>query len=77
MAETPSAGTVCALGLEGVAVGLINPAADDGYAERRLAFRPFNPDVQFKSSLLFRPDAQKASPPPPAGGAGHLFSATS
>lgn len=58
--ETPSAGTICALALEGVGMGLINPAAADGYAERGLVFRPFKPDVQFKSYLLFRPDAQKA-----------------
>ncbi|MGQ3049400.1 MAG: LysR substrate-binding domain-containing protein [Niveispirillum sp.] len=58
--ETPSAGTICALALAGVGVGLVNPAAADGYAERGLVFRPFKPDVQFKSYLLFRPDAQKA-----------------
>lgn len=58
--ETPSAGTICALALEGVGVGLVNPAATDGFAERGLIFRPFKPDVQFKSHLLFRPDAQKA-----------------
>ncbi|MEC4589662.1 LysR substrate-binding domain-containing protein [Nitrospirillum amazonense] len=58
--ETPSAGTICALALAGVGVGLINPAAADGFAERGLIFRPFLPDVQFKSYLLFRPDAQKA-----------------
>ncbi|MFV3129627.1 LysR substrate-binding domain-containing protein [Niveispirillum sp. KHB5.9] len=58
--ETPSAGTICALVLEGVGVGLVNPAATDGYAQRGLIFRPFKPDVQFKSHLLFRPDAQKA-----------------
>ncbi|MFV3076913.1 LysR substrate-binding domain-containing protein [Niveispirillum fermenti] len=57
--ETPSAGTICALALEGVGVGLVNPAAADGYADRGLVFRPFKPDVQFKSYLLFRPDTQK------------------
>lgn len=58
--ETPSAGTICALALEGVGVGLINPAAADGYAQRGLVFRRFRPDVQFRSHLLFRPDTQKA-----------------
>jgi DNA-binding transcriptional LysR family regulator len=57
--ETPSAGTICALALEGVGVGLVNPAATYGFAERGLVFRPFHPEVQFKSHLLFRPDVQK------------------
>lgn len=58
--ETPSASTVCALALEGVGVGLVNPASADGFAERGLVFRRFEPEVYFKSYLLFRPDAQKA-----------------
>jgi DNA-binding transcriptional LysR family regulator len=58
--ETPSSSTVCALALEGVGVGLVNPAATDGFPERGLVFRPFEPAVYFKSILLFRPDAQQA-----------------
>jgi DNA-binding transcriptional LysR family regulator len=58
--ETPSSSTVCALALEGVGVGLVNPAAADGFEERGLLFRAFEPEVYFKSYLLFRPDAQKA-----------------
>lgn len=58
--ETPNSLTICALALEGVGVGLVNPAAGDGYAERGLLFRPFEPEVYFDSYLLFRPDAQKA-----------------
>lgn len=58
--ETPNSATVCALALEGVGVGLVNPMAADGFAERGLLFRPFEPEVYFKAHLLFRPDAQKA-----------------
>jgi hypothetical protein len=46
--------------LEGVGVGIVNPAAALGFPERGLLFRPFEPEVYFKSYLLFRPDAQKA-----------------
>lgn len=38
----------------------MNPLAIDGFAERGLIFRPFEPAVYFKSYLLFRPDMQKA-----------------
>lgn len=58
--ETPNSATICALALEGVGIGLTNPAAADGFAERGLIFRPFEPAVYFKSHLLFRPDAQKS-----------------
>lgn len=58
--ETPSASTICALALQGVGIGLVNPAAAEGFSERGLVFRRFEPDVYFKSYLLFRPDAQKA-----------------
>lgn len=58
--ETPSASTICALALQGVGIGLVNPAAAEGFSERGLIFRRFEPEVFFKSYLLFRPDAQKA-----------------
>lgn len=58
--ETPASATVCALALEGVGIGLVNPLATDGYALRGLALRPFEPAIYFKELLLFRPDAQKA-----------------
>ncbi|GGE53400.1 LysR family transcriptional regulator [Agaricicola taiwanensis] len=58
--ETPNSATVCALALEGVGVGIVNPLSTDGFAARGLVFRPFKPDVEFKSHLLFRPDTQKA-----------------
>jgi len=58
--ETPSSSTVCALVLEGAGVGLINPCSAHGFAERGVIFRPFEPEVLFKSYLLFRPDAQRA-----------------
>lgn len=58
--ETPASATVCALVLEGVGIGLVNPMAALGFAERGLIFRPFEPEVYFTTHLLFRPDAQKA-----------------
>lgn len=58
--ETPNSSTICELALEGIGVGLINPAAGDGYTGRGLVFRPFEPEVYFNSYLLFRPDAQKS-----------------
>ncbi len=58
--ETPYSHTVCALALSGVGVGLVSPSAADGYAERGLVLRPFQPTLHFTSYLLFRPDAQKA-----------------
>ncbi|MFN7104322.1 MAG: LysR substrate-binding domain-containing protein [Pseudorhizobium sp.] len=58
--ETPFAITACALALEGVGVGIVNPLAVDGFSERGLILRPFEPAVYFKSYLLFRPDMQKA-----------------
>ena len=57
--ETPNSATVCALALEGVGVGLVNPLAADGFVERGLIFRRFEPQVQFKSFVLYRPDVQK------------------
>lgn len=55
-APQPSA----ALAIEGVGVGIVNPASADGFPERGLVFRPFEPAVYFKSILLFRPDSQQA-----------------
>lgn len=57
--ETIFSSTICALVLEGVGVGLVNPVSADGYAERGVVFRPFKPDITFRSYLLFRPDTQK------------------
>lgn len=58
--ETPFASTVCALVLEGVGIGIVNPLAIDGFEKRGLIFRPLEPVVHVKSYLLFRPDMQKA-----------------
>lgn len=58
--ETPNSATICALVLAGVGIGLVNPAAADGFEERGLVFRPFEPEIYFQAHLLFRPDAQKA-----------------
>ncbi len=58
--ETPFSATVCALALEGVGVGMVNPPAVDGFAERGLIFRPLEPAIYFNTYLLFRPDSQRA-----------------
>ena len=58
--ETPFSGTVCALALEGVGVGMVNPPSTDGFAERGLIFRPLEPAIHFNTYLLFRPDSQRA-----------------
>jgi hypothetical protein len=42
-----------------VGLGIANPAACDGFPERGLVLRPFEPAVDFKSFLIFRPDALK------------------
>ncbi|MFC7400664.1 LysR substrate-binding domain-containing protein [Chelatococcus sp. GCM10030263] len=59
VAETPNSATVCALALEGVGIGIVNPLAADGFPQRGLVLRPFKPEVPFRSHLLFRPDIQK------------------
>lgn len=58
--ETPYALTVCALVLNGVGVGIVNLVAAEGFPERGLILRPFEPEIYFRSYLLFRPDSQKA-----------------
>jgi DNA-binding transcriptional LysR family regulator len=58
--ETPFSATVCALALEGVGIGLVNAGATEGFAERGLILRPFEPEVHFRTFLLFRPDTQKS-----------------
>lgn len=58
--ETPHSATVCALAAEGVGIGLVNPAAAEGFAGRGLLLRPFEPEIHFRTYLLFRPDVQKA-----------------
>lgn len=58
--ETPNSATICALALEGAGLGLVNPAATDGFEERGLVLKPFDPAVYFKAYILFRPDAQRA-----------------
>lgn len=58
--ETPASATACALALCGVGIALVNPAATDGFRERGLVLRPFEPAVYFESILLFRPDTQRS-----------------
>ena len=58
--ETSFSATVCALVLEGVGLGLVNSGAAEGFAERGLVLRPFEPEVHFRTLLLFRPDTQRS-----------------
>ncbi len=60
VAETPNSSTVCALAMEGLGVGLVNPYATDGYAGRGVVFRPFSAAVHFRTLLIFRPDLPKS-----------------
>lgn len=58
--ETPNSSTICALALEGAGLGLVNQAATEGFEERGLVLKPFEPAVYFKAVILFRPDVQRA-----------------
>jgi DNA-binding transcriptional LysR family regulator len=58
--ETPNSAVVCALVLEGVGIGLVNPAATAGFVERGLVLRPFQPPIAFAAHLLLRPDARRS-----------------
>lgn len=58
--ETANSSTICELALAGAGIGLVNSAAAEGFADRGLILRDFEPAVYFKSYILFRPDAQRA-----------------
>lgn len=60
VAETPNSSTICALVMEGLGVGLVNPYAVDGYASRGVTFRPFDAAIHFETLLIFRPDLPKS-----------------
>ena len=60
VAETPSSSTACALAMEGLGIGVVNPYAADGYAARGVVFRAFESAVHFKTLLIFRPDLPKS-----------------
>jgi DNA-binding transcriptional LysR family regulator len=59
-AETPNSSTICALAMEGLGIGLVNPYAADGYRDRGVVFRPFSATVHFRTLLIFRPDLPKS-----------------
>ena len=58
--ETSFSATVCALVLQGVGLGVVNGGAAEGFAERGLVLLPFEPEVHFRTLLLFRPDTQRS-----------------
>jgi DNA-binding transcriptional LysR family regulator len=53
--------TVFSLALEGVGVGFANPMAMDGFDKRGLVFRPFKPDIECKTYLIFPPNVRKST----------------
>ncbi|AUG55638.1 LysR substrate-binding domain-containing protein [Thalassospira marina] len=58
--ETPNSATICALAEDGNAVGLVNPMVTGHYAGRNVVFRPFEPNVIFRSLLLYPANVQKS-----------------
>lgn len=58
--ETPYSGTICSLALEGIGLGLVNPYSTDGYVQRGLVLRPFEPALYFRTLLLFPPQRQRS-----------------
>jgi DNA-binding transcriptional LysR family regulator len=51
--ETPYSAGVCALVLEGVGIGVINPITAAQFDRGGLEIRPFRPAIQFDTLLLF------------------------
>ncbi|MCC7486780.1 MAG: LysR family transcriptional regulator [Burkholderiales bacterium] len=51
--ETTYGATVCALALEGVGVGVVNPLIAGGFASRGLVIKPLEPAVYFEIFLLY------------------------
>lgn len=58
--ETPFSMTIASLVAEGAGVGIIPAAAAEGFLDQGLVLRPFEPEVYFRSFLLFRPDIQRS-----------------
>lgn len=58
--ETIYSSSVCDLVLEGVGVGLVNAYSAYEYRARDIVFKPFRPEVDIRSLLLFPPDRQES-----------------
>nr|WP_244490685.1 LysR substrate-binding domain-containing protein [Aureimonas frigidaquae] len=59
--ETIYPTAMCALVLERVLIGIVNPQSVDGFAERGVVLRPFKPDIPFRSFVLFSPASQRGA----------------
>lgn len=53
--ETAYSSVVCALVIEGIGCGIVDPVTAVGYMERGLIIRPFVPSIHFRTLLLFPP----------------------
>ena len=53
--ETPFSSTVCALVLEGLGVGIVDPVTTPGYVERGLVLRRLVPAPVFRTLLIYPP----------------------
>jgi DNA-binding transcriptional LysR family regulator len=57
--ETPFSMTIAALVAEGAGVGIVPASIVEGFGPG-IVLRPFEPEVYFRSYLLFRPDIQRS-----------------
>ncbi|MBN3759847.1 LysR substrate-binding domain-containing protein [Burkholderia sp. Ac-20365] len=59
--ETPYGATICALVSRGLGVGIVNPLAAIDANPKRIAFRPFTPQIMFRGFTLC-PQLQQPNP---------------
>lgn len=56
--ETPFSSTICALVLAGLGCGIVDPVTATGFHELGLIRRPLQPEIRFRTLLLFPPHRQ-------------------
>ena len=59
--ETPYGATICALVSRGLGIGIVNPLATLDTDPKRIAFRPFSPDIVFRGYTVC-PQLQQTNP---------------
>ncbi|WP_118183000.1 LysR substrate-binding domain-containing protein [Paraburkholderia phosphatilytica] len=59
--ETPYGATICALVSRGLGIGIVNPLATLDTSPKRIAFRPFSPDIVFRGYTVC-PQLQQTNP---------------
>jgi DNA-binding transcriptional LysR family regulator len=59
--ETPFSSTVCALVLAGLGCGIVDPVTATGFRERGLILRQLEPQIRFRTLLLFPPQRQMST----------------